>query len=59
MMRTAQNQNGGDLTAPVTYTVEGREFVVEPVYNEQAHESMGEILLKIIMNNGGEKVGKD
>jgi hypothetical protein len=54
-----QNQASSDLTASATYMVEGREFVVEPIYNEQAHESMGEILLKIIMNNGGENRGKD
>lgn len=58
-MTQTEKDKGGDLFAPITYMVDGREFIVEPIYNEQAHESMGEILLKIIMNNSGESCEKD
>jgi len=57
MTQTEQKQTG-NLAAPTTYTVEGREFIVEPVYNEQAQESMGEILLKVIMAGSEENSGK-
>ena len=58
MPQAAQNQPDSNLNDPITYKVAGREFIVEPVYNEHAHESIGEILLKIILNNVGEKLKK-
>ena len=54
MTQTTKGRSSGNLAIPTTYMVEGREFIVEPVYNEQAQESMGEILLKVIMAGSGE-----
>jgi len=38
------------LSKPTTYTIDGRKFIVEPVFNENSHESLGEILLKLILD---------
>ena len=38
------------LSKPTTYTVDGRKFIVEPVFRENAHETMGEILLKLLLD---------
>ena len=38
------------LSKPTTYTVDGRKFIVEPVFKENAHETLGEILLKLILD---------
>lgn len=59
MMQTAEKPVGNPLSSPTTYTVKGREFIVEPVYKEQAHESMGEILLKVMMAGDGENHEQD
>ena len=37
-----------ELSKPTTYIVDGRKFIVEPVFKENAHETFGEILLKLI-----------
>ena len=39
-----------ELSRPTTYTVDGRKFIVEPVFKENAHETMGEILLKLLLD---------
>ena len=39
-----------ELSKPTTYTVDGKKFIVEPVFKEDAHETLGEILLKIILD---------
>ena len=38
------------LSKPNTYTVNGRKFIVEPVFRDEAHETLGEILLKLILD---------
>ena len=38
------------LSRPTTYTVDGRNFIVEPVFKDEAHETLGEILLKLILD---------
>ena len=38
------------LSKPITYTVDGRKFIVEPVFKDEAHETLGEILLKLILD---------
>ena len=38
------------LSKPTTYTVDGRKFIVEPVFKDEAHETLGEILLKLILD---------
>jgi len=38
------------LSKPVTYTVDGRKFIVEPVFKDEAHETLGEILLKLLLD---------
>ena len=38
------------LSKPTTYTVDGRKFIVEPVFRENAYETLGEILLKLILD---------
>ena len=38
------------LSKPTTYTVDGRKFIVEPVFKDKAHETLGEILLKLILD---------
>jgi hypothetical protein len=45
----------GELSAPVTYSVAGREFTVEPVFKEQSSESIGSILLKLIAEEAGNR----
>ena len=39
-------------TTPVTYTIAGRKFIVEPVYKtkEQSQKTIGDILLKLMLN---------
>ena len=39
-----------ELSKPTTYTVDGKKFIVEPVFKENAHETLGEILLKLILD---------
>ena len=38
------------LSKPTTYTVDGRKFIVEPIFKDEAHETLGEILLKLILD---------
>ena len=38
------------LSNPTTSTVDGRKFIVEPVFKDEAHETLGEILLKLILD---------
>ena len=38
------------LSKPTTYTVDGRNFIVEPVFKDEAYETLGEILLKLILD---------
>ena len=38
------------LSKPTTYTVDGKKFIVEPVFKDEAHETLGEILLKLILD---------
>jgi len=39
-------------TNPVTYTVAGRKFIVEPVFKEkeQSQRTIGDVLLKLMLN---------
>ena len=39
-----------ELSKPITYDIDGRKFIVEPVFKEKSTETMGEILLKIIID---------
>lgn len=36
------------MKKPSTYEVDGRRFIVTPVFNENGHESFSEILLRLI-----------
>jgi len=47
---TPDNAERKALSKPTTYTVDGRKFIVEPVFKENAHETLGEILLKLILD---------
>ena len=47
---TPQSAEWKALSKPTTYTVDGRKFIVEPVFKENAHETLGEILLKLILD---------
>ena len=47
---TLDNAEYKALSKPTTYTVENRKFIVEPVFKENAHETLGEILLKLILD---------
>ena len=38
------------LSKPTTYTVDNKKLIVEPVFKENAHETLGEILLKLILD---------
>ena len=38
------------LSKPTTYTVDGRKFIVESVFKDEAHETLGEILLKLLLD---------
>ena len=38
------------LSKRTTYTIDNRKFIVEPVFKENAHETLGEILLKLILD---------
>ena len=38
------------LSKPTTYTIENKKFIVEPVFKEEAHETLGEILLKLMLD---------
>lgn len=36
------------MKKPSTYEVDGRRFIVTPVFNENGHESFSELLLRLI-----------
>lgn len=36
-----------------TYTIQGKTFVVEPVFKENAQETVGTILLRLIQSDKG------
>ncbi len=36
------------MKKPSTYEVDGRRFIVTPVFNENGHESFSEVLLRLI-----------
>ncbi len=36
------------MKTPSTYEVDGRRFIVTPVFNENGHESFSELLLRLI-----------
>ena len=38
------------LSKPTTYAIDNRKFIVEPVFKENAHETLGQILLKLILD---------
>ena len=38
------------LSKPTTYAVGGKRFIVEPVFKDEADETLGEILLKLILD---------
>ena len=38
-----------ELSKPATYTVNGRTFIVEPVFKDEAPETLGQIILKLIL----------
>jgi len=46
---TADNS---DLTGAVTYTVSGKKFIVEPVFKTEACETVGAILMKLLLKDG-------
>ena len=49
MSKKSQKQD--ELTATQTYTVDGRKFIVEPVFKseDESSETLAEIFLKIIL----------
>jgi hypothetical protein len=47
---TTDRSEQKELSKPTTYTLDGRKFIVEPVFKENAHETFGEILLKLILD---------
>ena len=47
---TSDNAELKALSKSTTYTVDGRKFIVEPVFKDSAHETLGEILLKLILD---------
>lgn len=36
------------MKKPSTYEIDGRRFIVTPVFNENGHESFSELLLRLI-----------
>ena len=40
-----------DLSAPATYAIAGRTFIVEPVYQEKTDETIGSILIKLMLKH--------
>ena len=38
------------LSKLTTYAIDNRKFIVEPVFKENAHETIGQILLKLILD---------
>ena len=52
-MKGASNPKSAEqkaLSKKSTYAVDGRRFIVEPVFKDEAHETLGEILLKLILD---------
>jgi len=47
---TPDNAELKTLSKPTTYTIDGKKFIVEPVFKKNAHETLGEILLKLILD---------
>ena len=50
MQSKAKNPEQKELSKPTTYTVDGRKFIVEPVFKDEANETLGEILLKLVLD---------
>ena len=42
------NQNPNSIKASSTYQVDGKVFIVTPVFREAASETLGDILLKLM-----------
>lgn len=40
------------LTDAVTYTVAGKKFITQPVFKSEACETVGTILLKLLLKDG-------
>lgn len=45
---SAQTEIQEKMKKPSTYEVDGRRFIVTPVFNENGHESFSELLLRLI-----------
>ena len=43
-----QTEIQAKMKKPSTYEVDGRRFIVTPVFNENGHESFSELLLRLI-----------
>jgi len=51
MQSTSQsNAEFKALSKLTTHTVDGRKFLVESVFKDESHETLGEILLKILLD---------
>ena len=48
MNNPTQTEIQEKMKKPSTYEVDGRRFIVTPVFNENGHESFSEILLRLI-----------
>lgn len=45
---SAQTEIQEKMKKPSTYEIDGRRFIVTPVFNENGHESFSAILLRLI-----------
>lgn len=41
----------GDLEKSSTYNVDGKKFIVEPVFRQDGHETIGTILVKLMQSD--------
>ena len=40
-----------NLSCPATYQVEGKTFIVEPVFQSEGQETIGTVLLKLMQSD--------
>lgn len=43
--------NDKSLDAEITYKVNGTSFVVEPIFKEKSSDTLGTVLLRLMMSN--------
>ena len=46
--REKLNQDDTEFTKPTTYNIDKNSFVVEPVFKEQAKDTLGTVLVRLI-----------